>query len=47
MDKATELAFQLITLAGDAKSMAFEALADARKKILFRLRIKSSSVMRK
>ena len=32
MDKATELAFQLISLAGDAKSMAFEALADARKK---------------
>ena len=25
MDKATELAFQLISLAGDAKSMAFEA----------------------
>ena len=43
MDKATELAFQLISLAGDAKSMAFEA----EKKILFRLRIKSSSVMRK
>lgn len=32
MDKATQLAFQLISLAGDAKSMAFEALAAARKK---------------
>ncbi|MCR0197666.1 PTS lactose/cellobiose transporter subunit IIA [[Clostridium] innocuum] len=32
MDKTTKLAFKLISLAGDAKSMAFEALAAARKK---------------
>ena len=32
MNKTTKLAFELISLAGDAKSMAFEALSCARKK---------------